>query len=86
LERIIAASSNEGDLVLDPFCGCATACVAAEKLDRRWIGIDISVKAYELVKKRLNNEITDPENLFDYDKEIRFSADPPTRTDDLDLD
>ena len=45
LERIIKASSNEGDVVLDPFCGCATACVAAENLGRRWIGIDISPKA-----------------------------------------
>ena len=53
LERIIKASSNEGDVVLDPFCGCATTCVAAEKLDRDWIGIDISEKAYELVNMRL---------------------------------
>ena len=44
LERIIRASSNEDDVVLDPFCGCATACVAAENLGRRWIGIDISPK------------------------------------------
>ena len=42
LERIIKASSNEGDWVLDPFCGCATALVAADKLDRRWVGIDLS--------------------------------------------
>ncbi|MGU9956298.1 MAG: DNA-methyltransferase [Arenicellales bacterium WSBS_2016_MAG_OTU3] len=53
LERIINASSNEGDIVLDPFCGCATTCVAAEKLKRKWIGIDVSHKAYELVKERL---------------------------------
>ena len=38
LERIIAPSSNEGDVVLDPFCGCATACVAADKLGRKWVG------------------------------------------------
>ena len=69
LERIIKASSNEGDLVLDPFCGCATACVAAEKLGRKWIGIDVSDKAYELVKIRLNNEI--PSELWD-DKKINF--------------
>lgn len=56
LERIIAASSNPGDMVLDPFCGCATACSAAEKLDRQWIGIDISPKAYDLVKQRLKKE------------------------------
>ena len=53
LERIIKASSNEGDVVLDPFCGCATACVAAENLGRRWVGIDISPKAVELVNMRL---------------------------------
>ena len=56
LERIIKASSNEGDVVLDPFCGCATACSAAEKLDRRWVGIDISPKAYDLLKDRLVRE------------------------------
>ena len=53
LDRIIKASSNEGDLVLDPFCGCATACVAAELLERRWAGIDISPKAVQLVNHRL---------------------------------
>ncbi len=49
LERIIKASSNEGDVVLDPFCGCATACVAAEKLNRQWAGVDISPKAADLI-------------------------------------
>jgi site-specific DNA-methyltransferase (adenine-specific) len=53
LERIIAASSNPDDVVLDPFCGCATACVAAERLERQWVGIDISSKAVDLVKDRL---------------------------------
>ena len=53
LERIIKASSNEGDTVLDPFCGCATACVAAENLGRQWVGIDLSPKAVELVTMRL---------------------------------
>ncbi len=57
LERIIKASSNEGDLILDPFCGCATTCVAAEKLDRQWVGIDVSEKAAELVKTRIQNEL-----------------------------
>ena len=56
LERIIKASTNEGDFILDPFCGCATACSAAERLNRKWIGIDISAKAYELVQRRLKNE------------------------------
>ena len=57
LERVIAASSNPGDVVLDPFCGCATACVAAEKLERRWVGIDLSPKAAELVNIRLQQEM-----------------------------
>jgi hypothetical protein len=53
LERIIAASSNEGDLVLDPFCGCGTTVHAAQKLNRRWIGIDVTHLAISLVKRRL---------------------------------
>jgi len=57
LERVISASSNPGDLVLDPFCGCATTCVAAEKLGRQWIGIDVSPKAAELVMIRMEREL-----------------------------
>ena len=53
LRRIILASSREGDVVLDPFCGCATACVEAEMRGRQWLGIDISPKAVELVNRRL---------------------------------
>jgi len=53
LERIIKASSNEGDMVLDPFCGCGTTIAAAQKLKRRWIGIDITHLAITLMKKRL---------------------------------
>ena len=53
LERIIAASSNEGDVVLDPFCGCGTAVVAAHKLNRQWLGIDITHLAVALMKNRL---------------------------------
>ena len=53
IDRIIEASSNEGDLVLDPFCGCATACVSAEQLQRQWIGIDISPSAEDITKLRL---------------------------------
>ena len=53
LERIIQASSNPGDVVLDPFCGCGTAVAAAQKLDRRWIGIDITHLAISLQKYRL---------------------------------
>ena len=54
LERIIKSSSNEGDMVFDPFCGCATTLIAAEKEKRQWIGIDISPKAVDLVKDRLH--------------------------------
>jgi len=55
LERIITVSSNEGDLVLDPFCGCGTAVHAAEKLGRSWIGIDITHLAISLIEKRLTD-------------------------------
>ena len=55
LDRIIKASSNEGDMVLDPFCGCATACVAAEQLNRQWIGIDIADSAEMITKIRLDD-------------------------------
>jgi len=54
LERIIKASSNQGDIVLDAFCGCGTACVVAQRLKRKWIGIDISPTAIKLVEKRLD--------------------------------
>jgi DNA modification methylase len=53
LERILATSSNEGDLVLDPFCGCGTTIEAAERLGRRWIGIDSAPVAIEIVERRL---------------------------------
>ena len=55
LERIIRASSNEGDLVLDPFCGCGTTVTVAERLKRRWLGIDITHLAITLIKKRLHD-------------------------------
>ena len=57
MERIIRASSNPGDMVLDPFCGCATTLVAAEKLERQWIGIDVSDRAIQLVKRRIALEL-----------------------------
>ena len=53
LERIIQASSNEGDVVLDPFCGCGTTIDAAQKLKRKWIGIDVTHLAITLIEKRL---------------------------------
>jgi DNA modification methylase len=55
LERILNASSNEGDLVLDPFCGCGTTVQVAQRLNRRWIGIDITHLAIGLIKKRLSD-------------------------------
>ncbi len=55
LERIIGASSDTGDIVLDPFCGCGTAVHAAQKLGREWIGIDITHLAISLIEKRLND-------------------------------
>lgn len=61
LERIIKASSNEGDTILDPFCGCGTAVHAAEKLNRNWIGIDITHLAISLIERRLRDAFSDVE-------------------------
>lgn len=74
LTRIIKASSNPDNMVLDPFCGCATACIAAEMEHRQWAGIDISPKAAELIKMRVKREM----GLF-YDGIHR--TDIPERTD-----
>ncbi|MCY3979155.1 MAG: DNA methyltransferase [Chloroflexi bacterium] len=74
-ERIIKASSNDSDIVLDPFCGCATTPVAAERLGRQWVGIDIWDKAHGVVVDRLEKEV----GLFG---EVHYSTEPPTRTDD----
>lgn len=59
LERIIKASSNEGEVVLDPFCGCGTAVAAAQRLNRQWVGIDITCLAISLIKHRLHNAFGD---------------------------
>jgi site-specific DNA-methyltransferase (adenine-specific) len=59
LERIIKASSNEGDVVLDAFCGCGTTVVVAEKLNRSWIGIDITYQSISLILKRLKDSFPD---------------------------
>ena len=64
LERIVNASSDEGDVVLDPFCGCGTAVVVAERMKRRWIGIDITHLAISLMKHRLSD--TFGSDLSDY--------------------
>ncbi|RKU20179.1 hypothetical protein C6500_09490 [Candidatus Poribacteria bacterium] len=74
LNRIIEASSNKGDVVFDPFCGCATTLVAADRLQRDWIGIDISGKAAELVFERIKAD----QGLF---QEIIARTDIPKRTD-----
>ncbi len=59
LERIIKASSRENDFILDPFCGCGTTVAVAEKLKRNWVGIDISILAINLIKKRLLDQYPD---------------------------
>ena len=74
LERIIRASSNPGDVVFDPFCGCATTMVAAETLGRKWIGCDVSPKAAELVLARLE----DIPSAYTY---VNIREDVPRRTD-----
>ena len=74
LDRIIKASSNDGDVIFDPFCGCATTLVAADRLQRDWIGIDISGKAAELVVERIKAD----QGLF---QEIVARTDIPKRTD-----
>ena len=77
LDRIIRVSSNEGDIVLDPFAGCATTLIAAERLGRQWVGIDISEKAVDLVQLRIRQIDLD---LFRNFEPIRRS-DIPSRTD-----
>ncbi|MDD9810646.1 MAG: DNA methyltransferase [Gammaproteobacteria bacterium] len=57
MQRIIAASSNKGDWVLDPFCGCVTTCIAAELLERHWVGIDVAAESWAQIERRLNTEI-----------------------------
>ncbi len=76
-ERFIATSSNEGDLVLDPFAGCATTLVAAERLGRQWVGIDIWKKAHKVVVKRLHDEV----GIFG---DVHYSQALPKRTDEGD--
>ena len=75
LNRIIKASSNKGNLIFDPFCGCATTCVAAHHLDRQWMGIDISGVAARLVVER----ISEAQGVL-Y-KDIIHRTDIPKRTD-----
>ncbi len=75
LERIIRAGSNEGDVVMDPFCGCGTAVAVAERLKRRWIGIDVTYLAIDLIRKRLHD--TFKSELSPYE-EIGIPRDVPS--------
>ena len=81
-ERIIKASSNEGDMVLDPFCGCATTPIAAERLRRQWVGMDLWDGAYDIVKQRMDDNmqlLADPNpRIIFWDKEQQGL---PIRTD-----
>jgi len=76
LERIIKASSKEGEVVLDPFCGCGTAVAVAQRLNRRWIGIDITHLAINLIKGRLRDSFGD-----DITKQYRIIGEPTTLSD-----
>ena len=82
LERIISASSRRGEIVLDPFCGCATTCIASERLQRQWIGIDISPKAVKLLKLRLERELdlTEDNGILG---QVVHQTTPPLRTDPI---
>ncbi len=75
LERIIRAGTNEGDIVLDPFCGCGTAVAVAERLKRRWIGIDVTYLAIDLIRKRLQDSFKN--ELAPYE-EIGIPRDVPS--------
>ena len=81
LERIIKASTNDGDTILDPFCGCATACVAADRLGRKWMGIDISPKAVELVNERLMAPTPLGIGPMFHNRYVTVRTDIPKRTD-----
>ncbi len=74
LHRIIKASSNKGDVVFDPFCGCATACVASQQLNRKWIGCDIEEKAADILVERLSDDA----GMF---SDFIHTTTPPQRTD-----
>ena len=77
-ERIIKASSNEGDMVLDPFCGCATTPIAAERLGRQWVGMDLWDGAYDIVKQRMDDN---KQLLADNNPQIIYTEDAPERDD-----
>ena len=78
-KRMVASSSNPGDMVLDPFAGCATTCVAAEQLGRQWIGIDIREESGDVIRERLENEVN---GSMAWDAVVRTPTEAPERTDD----
>ena len=80
-ERIIKASSEPGDIVLDPFAGCATTCVAAERLGRQWVGIDLNEPAREVIHDRLQREVS---STMEWGEIVGTPNDPPRRSDDGD--
>ena len=86
-ERIITASSNPGDIVLDPFCGCATTPIAAERLGRQWIGMDIWDSAYQMVSDRMAEERMVSKQTAPrpgqqaFNATIHYETTPPPRTD-----
>ena len=89
-ERIIAAASNPDEMILDPFCGCATTLICAERLKRQWVGIDIWEEAHDLVLERLQEKLilesdekpdTNPEDFF-IEGKVHYKMEMPHRTDD----
>jgi len=72
LERIIKASSDKDDIVLDPFCGCGTALAASQKLGRKWIGIDVSPTACKLMKNRLQKEFSISAQLIKGEVDMKY--------------
>ncbi|MCY3781518.1 MAG: DNA methyltransferase [Chloroflexi bacterium] len=86
-ERIVKASSNEGDIVLDPFCGCATTPVAAERLKRQWVGMDIWDGALNVVRERMERDTilrADDSNHVTLPK-IHYETEPPERSDENEI-
>ncbi len=81
-ERIIKASSNEGDIVLDPFAGCATTCVGAERLGREWIAIDINKEAEDVMLRQLQKHAQLPSVASSWDRAVSVKSELPKRTDD----
>ena len=89
MRRIIECSTNEGDIVLDPFMGGGTTCVAAEQLNRKWIGVDVSMEAYTIVKSRLvkdvNGQVDGQTDMFGAAKAIIAKTDAPVRNSNDDV-